>query len=593
MRHMVGRSVLVGLVAVAALALSAPAFAGSGGLTDSSSFEYDGGSENNDVTLATAGTLLQLTDSAVVPTVTSTAALLGCSVSGHTISCPAAGVSSVVINGGPGDDRVTVGSTSASSVVINGGDGNDVLAGGAGGDLISGGNGDDLVSGGAGNDVLDGGNGTDTLDYSAAAAGIDVELAAGTAQDGDGGQDTISNFENVDGSANADLINGDGNDNVIDGSGGGDVINGGNGDDTLSGGAGNDAISGGNGNDTISGGAGNDFIDGGNGTDTIDYSAAAAGIDIDLATATASQDGDGGQDTIYNVENVTGSAQADTIAARDGRPEQISCGAGYDSVTADTIDTVAADCENVSLPVPPTITAAVAGTAGQAGWYTSNVTVSWTVTGAVNGSSGCDPVTISQDTGPAGVTLTCTATNDAGTATQSVTVERDATPPTVVYSGNLGSYGILQTVSITCAAADPSPGSGLASSTCANVQGPAYGFGAGTHTVSAAAADVAGNQGHGTTSFSVVPTAGDLCTLTGQFVEGSAKFQALTPRQRAAVEAIVTEACNAIGKIVPNLGPRQKAVFVLLYEAATSALSKGGWLTAAQAGTLDQLAEAL
>ena len=299
---------------------------------------------------------------------------------------------------------------------------------------------------------------------------------------------------------------------------------------------------------------------------------------------------------LANIENVNGSAQGDSIAARDGLQEGISCGAGEDSVTADAIDVVAADCEQVAVPTPPTITAAIGGTAGLAGWYTSNVTVSWTVTAAgstISNSSGCDPVTITADTGPAGTTLTCTATSDGGTTTKSVTVKRDATPPTVLYAGNQGSYAILQTVAITCTATDPSPGSGIASSSCANIQGPAYGFGAGAHTFSSVAADAAGNQGHATTSFTVTPTAADLCTLTKQFAESSAKFQALGPRQQAAVDAIITGACNAIAKIIVNLGPKQKAVLVALYQAEVASLAQAGWLTSAQAGTLDQLAGAL
>ena len=383
------------------------------------------------------------------------------------------------------------------------------------------------------------------------------------------------------------MITGDGNDNVI---------NGGSGDDTLIGGAGNDLISGGNGNDFLAGNAGNDLLDGGNGNDMVDYSAAAAGVVVDLGTGLASQDGDGSQDTLSNIENINGTAQADVISARDGQPEQITCGAGEDSVTADSTDVVASDCEHVARPTPPTITATITGTTGLAGWYTSNVTVSWTVTDAgstISSSTGCDPLTITTDTGPAGATLTCTATSDGGTTTQSVTVKRDATAPTVLYTGNQASYGILQTVTIICTATDPSPGSGIASTSCANIHGPTYGFGAGTHTYSALAADAAGNHGNASTTFTVTPTAADLCTLTKQFAESSAKFQALTPKQQSAVDALVTSACNAIGKIVVNLSPKQKTALVAVYEAGISALAQTGWLTSAQTGTLDQLAGAL
>ncbi len=85
---------------------------------------------------------------------------------------------------------------------------------------------------------------------------------------------------------------------------------------------------------------------------------------------------------------------------------------------------------------PPVITPTVVGTLGNNGWYTSNVTVSWTVTdaeSAITSQSGCDTTTVTTDT--AGITFTCTATSGGGTASESVTVKRDATPPTVRVTG--------------------------------------------------------------------------------------------------------------------------------------------------------------
>src|SRR5215213_7088347 len=81
---------------------------------------------------------------------------------------------------------------------------------------------------------------------------------------------------------------------------------------------------------------------------------------------------------------------------------------------------------------PPVITPSVVGTLGENGWYTSNVTVSWLVEDGesdVSSSSGCDSTTISSDT--AGTTLTCEATSAGGTSSNSVTIMRDATKPTI------------------------------------------------------------------------------------------------------------------------------------------------------------------
>lgn len=66
------------------------------------------------------------------------------------------------------------------------------------------------------------------------------------------------------------------------------------------------------------------------------------------------------------------------------------------------------------------------------GWYTGDVTISWDVSDpqtGVDSSSGCDPVRLTEDT--ASTTYTCSATSSGGSTIRSVTVKRDATPPTV------------------------------------------------------------------------------------------------------------------------------------------------------------------
>lgn len=150
-------------------------------------------------------------------------------------SRPAAGLRKLVINGGAGDDVITVSGTRAVPATLNGGDGNDILTGGIGNDVINGGNGNDTLDGGAGKDQISGGAGADTIT----------------------------------GGAGADTIHGnDGNDN-INGGAGDDTLYGDAGDDTLQGGDGNDRVFGGSGNDTLLGGAGRDRIDGGRGSDTL------------------------------------------------------------------------------------------------------------------------------------------------------------------------------------------------------------------------------------------------------------------------------------------------------------------------------------
>jgi Ca2+-binding RTX toxin-like protein len=103
----------------------------------------------------------------------------------------------------------------------------------------------------------------------------------------------------------------------LSGGGGNDTLDGGAGHDVLAGGDGNDSLVGGSGNDTLSGGAGADTLVGGDGIDTLDYSASAAGVAVRLWNLTASG-GDAQGDVYSGIENITGSAQNDTLNGDNG-----------------------------------------------------------------------------------------------------------------------------------------------------------------------------------------------------------------------------------------------------------------------------------
>ncbi len=104
---------------------------------------------------------------------------------------------------------------------------------------------------------------------------------------------------------------------------------------------------------------------------------------------------------------------------------------------------------------PPTITANLSGTLGANGWYISDVGVSWTIIdpdSAITATSGCDPSSVTGDT--PGITFTCAATSQATTASKSVTVKRDTTPPGVVCNSpapvfELGQPGAQVSASVT------------------------------------------------------------------------------------------------------------------------------------------------
>ncbi|MFA6167419.1 MAG: hypothetical protein WC700_12450 [Gemmatimonadaceae bacterium] len=124
----------------------------------------------------------------------------------------------------------------------------------------------------------------------------------------------------------------------------------------------------------------------------------------------------------------------------------------------DLLDAYPLDPTRTSLDnSPPSVTPLVTGTLGDNGWYTSDVSVSWTATDGESTvtSKPCAASNVTADTPTA--TFTCTATSSGGTATGSVTLKRDATAPTISAAisagtaGNNGWYTSPVTVHFTCA----------------------------------------------------------------------------------------------------------------------------------------------
>ncbi|MAW85556.1 MAG: hypothetical protein CMJ42_03390 [Phyllobacteriaceae bacterium] len=112
-------------------------------------------------------------------------------------------------------------------------------------------------------------------------------------------------------------------------SGGNDIIYAGGGNDTIHGNEGNDTIDAGADDDFIVGGAGDDTIIGGAGNDTVSFAGSFSGVTLTLNGATdATATGDG-TDIINTVENIIGSAHADTLSG-DGLNNTIEGGGGND-----------------------------------------------------------------------------------------------------------------------------------------------------------------------------------------------------------------------------------------------------------------------
>jgi Ca2+-binding RTX toxin-like protein len=247
---------------------------------------------------------------------------------------------------------------------VTGGSGADTLTGDALANILVGGDGDDVLKGGLGADVLDGGAGMDTADYGDKTASVSVTLSGATNAivriDGVV-EDRIRNVENVTGGSGNDTLIGDARDNVFRGGLGDDVLNGGAGLDTadyrekkvsvsvtlnganaaivtvggiaedsirnienVTGGSGSDTLTGdalanvlagGADNDVLMGGLGADVLDGGTGVDMADYSDKTASVSVTLNGAENAFVTVGGvvEDTIRNIERVTGGSGADTL----------------------------------------------------------------------------------------------------------------------------------------------------------------------------------------------------------------------------------------------------------------------------------------
>jgi CSLREA domain-containing protein len=241
--------------------------------------------------------------------------------------------------------------------------GNDTITGDNGVNIIDGAAGDDTLEGRAGDDTITGGPNSatprDTVVFDEATNPINVDLTNGAPQNTGDGTDTITTTENVTGSAQNDTVKGTAGDNTINGLAGSDTVDysggaavnvdlpsdaaTGQGTDSLPnvenavGSDNPDTLTGDGANNTFTGLLGADNITGGAATDTAVYTQI---INASLATGQAS--GAEGTDTLSttDIENLSGSGQADTLTGNDlvnalfgnGGPDTLSGGAGIDQL---------------------------------------------------------------------------------------------------------------------------------------------------------------------------------------------------------------------------------------------------------------------
>lgn len=142
--------------------------------------------------------------------------------------------------------------------------------------------GDDMVT------FFGSGNGGRIIDFASASEGVNISLSTQTATDVDLtngnqlGNNTIVGANRVNGSAFNDVIIGDGNDNRLRGRDGDDILNGGNG-----------------------------------GFNTIDHFTSINRVVVDLSQGLTLDDGQGGVDTLINIQGAFGNFGTDTLIGDD------------------------------------------------------------------------------------------------------------------------------------------------------------------------------------------------------------------------------------------------------------------------------------
>ena len=301
---------------------------------------------------------------------TATAGLVGPPCTGspgsHTVTCPAAGVTSLSLNLGDMGDTAVV--TPDTRSVIRGEEGGDDLTGGGGPDQLDGDEGDDTLNGGAGNDELN----AETVAPSVnEVPGLHNSLDGGAGDDalnGGGGEDTMQGGSGADtlrGSAGVDTLDGGADADAITGGSGNDTMRGGSGDDEVGDDAllasgeppdlGNDTLEGGPGNDSLQPGSGptltsdNDILRGGEGFDSVLFQQRAAPVNVSIDDQP--NDGAAGEadNVSTDVERLVG-GQAEDMLVGSPSGDNIDGFTGADTIRGgagpDTLDGGVDDAES-------------------------------------------------------------------------------------------------------------------------------------------------------------------------------------------------------------------------------------------------------
>ena len=243
-----------------------------------------------------------------------------------------AGIEVLILNGLAQDgwandlDNEVIGNTEDNRLFGLGG--NDSITGDQGEDALYGGDAADTLYGGAGNDDLDGGDGIDSLEgglggdtYVVTTGDVVIDLVNGPLGEID---TVIATQDFVLGAAARIEVLMALPPRVL---GFGEAID-------ITGNLRAQSLIGNDGANVLQGLAGADTIDGGDGVDTASYSLSGAGVVVTLGVLGTQKGGDAQGDVLSNIENLVGSAFADTLKGQNfgTQANDLSGGAGNDAL---------------------------------------------------------------------------------------------------------------------------------------------------------------------------------------------------------------------------------------------------------------------
>ena len=207
---------------------------------------------------------------------------------------------------------------------------------------------------------------------------------------------------------------------------------------------------------------------------------------VPTATCNVTDDQDGPSSFAATLSAITGPDAANGIGSQTATCSYTDNGGlnATSSVTYSIVDATAPVITSTLSPASPD---------GDNGWYTSDVTLDWTVTEAESTStlttSGCDSTSVTAD--QQSVDYTCSATSAGGSDSATESIKRDATKPTIgaVLSPAANGNGWNNSnVSVTYSCDDATSGvAGCGPNQTLSSEGPAVAY-------SGTATDNAGNS---------------------------------------------------------------------------------------------------